>query len=742
MAVVPEERRAFRRRFRRAKKASAPGECGLVGGFLGGRTPIRVVATAFGWEPFRLRSIADMFPESGMQSNFLNEFYVMDVIVNRRSAPLTAASGGGHAVCHAQSYIPDDGAPDGDYQFRAVILFLPQCGVFYCSRDRHAGDAGLQGTLRAYDMSWLRLVRTESEHCLPSYTFGDDSYVQRFYSDTTLPCGTRQVSAWRLSTGRVLPGQQVRLVYRASQEGWRVALLPPDFIGGMDYRDVPSDYRAHEYLDRLKASSSAREGCRHYVDGARHTDLPESCWIIDPNVHHFVDVHIAIDEIPDRVSVVMVRNVGKMDPRDDRQQLLDELTERCSAIKLAGGKGTARAKSSDVGGMIAIGTRITVKKGDSVDCPAVHDKVPYAANSIVGEDVVRGLVVDLADVGSSMTTDDDDDDDDDDDGDDGGNYNCGVVDDDLFITARLLADAQAKKTQANTANARRLDFLSRKIRGLLAVLERRRRVAYTIDLSYNLGNSSHFDVNDASQGYSCWTEEMLGWGENWYFIMPNVEGKRPNGTKFTGLAIKLGHGIAISWDGRIVRHCTSVSCPDGLDSGYVGVAKDSTSFVNTLYGVFTCAKEKIVQAGRAGCAANYRPVLRPDPWRERVPSKKRLNRKRRRRRKHRDELTVAQNPIEDEVIATAATLEAAAVEPISVRLPKHVVTVSRQLSLVGRKRKPQVEPGMGTSANGGGVDGERKAVPRQPTAADLAIGGAYTVPRKKELVMCRGYCGG
>ncbi len=213
MAVVPEERRAFRRRFRRAKKASAPGECGLVGEFLGGRTPIRVVATAFGWEPFRLRSIADMFPESGMQSNFLNEFYVMDVIANRRSAPLTAASGGGHAVCHAQSYIPDDGAPDGDYQFRAVILFLPQCGVFYCSRDRHAGDAGLQGTLRAYDMSWLRLVRTESEHCLPSYTFGDDSYVQRFYSDTTLPCGTHQVSAWRLSTGRVLPGQQVVILF-------------------------------------------------------------------------------------------------------------------------------------------------------------------------------------------------------------------------------------------------------------------------------------------------------------------------------------------------------------------------------------------------------------------------------------------------------------------------------------------------------------------------------------------------
>ena len=145
-----------------------------------------------------------------MQSNFLNKFYVMDVIVNRRSAPLTAVSGGGDAVCHSQSYIPENGALDKDYQFRAVILFLPQCGVFYCSRDCHAGNGGLQGTLRAYDMSWLRLVRTELEDCLPSYTFGDESYVRRFYSEKTLPCGSRQVLALRISTGRVLPSQQER----------------------------------------------------------------------------------------------------------------------------------------------------------------------------------------------------------------------------------------------------------------------------------------------------------------------------------------------------------------------------------------------------------------------------------------------------------------------------------------------------------------------------------------------------
>ena len=34
----------------------------------------------------------------------------------------------------------------------------------------------------------------------------------------------------------------------------------------------------------------------------------------------------------------------------------------------------------------------------------------------------------------------------------------------------------------------------------METLERRRRVGYTIDMSINLGNSSHYDMNDASQG--------------------------------------------------------------------------------------------------------------------------------------------------------------------------------------------------------------------------------------------------
>ncbi len=82
---------------------------------------------------------------------------------------------------------------------------------------------------------------------------------------------------------------------------------------------------------------------------------------------------------------------------------------------------------------------------------------------------------------------------------------------------------------------------------------------------------------------------------------------------------------------------------------------------------------------------------------------------------------------------------AAAVEPISVRRPK-LIDVEPPVPLcrvprvrVERMEDPRVDKqGTGTSAaNGHGVDGKWKAVPSQPTVADLEIGGAYTVPRKK-----------
>jgi hypothetical protein len=63
-------------------------------------------------------------------------------------------------VCPFVSYKPEHLGPKMDYLYRAATLFLPQCGVFYCHRERRRGDVGMPGTLTAHNndlaaTSWI-----------------------------------------------------------------------------------------------------------------------------------------------------------------------------------------------------------------------------------------------------------------------------------------------------------------------------------------------------------------------------------------------------------------------------------------------------------------------------------------------------------------------------------------------------------------------------------------------------------
>jgi hypothetical protein len=124
-------------------------------------------------------------------------------------------------------------------------------------------------------------------------------------------------------------------------------------------------------------------------------------------------------------------------------------------------------------------------------------------------------------------------------------------------------------------------------------------------MSVDMANATHYDVGDCSQGISVWLEEMPGLATGWYFVMPNmcccIDGRMYN-----GIAIRLCHGTAISWDGRVVRHGTSVSRPDGPGTPIVGT---NSGHVNHLYGTFTAAKERIVNAGRARAATATAPTM-------------------------------------------------------------------------------------------------------------------------------------
>jgi hypothetical protein len=202
-----------------------------------------------------------------------------------------------------------------DYLYRAAILFLPQCGAVYCHRERRKGDVGVLDTLTAHDMSWHRRQRDVSSpqtNGEVSYTFGEDSFIRRFFFECKeggLCCGPLhnghphyldshgRVSAWRISTGYRHCFLQNSVVYRVFQchdaDG---PMLAPNFIGGNDKRTVPLDYCAAAYQELLLFSNSAKKDGRHYVDACWYYELPEACWIIDPMEIHFVDVVNDIDE--------------------------------------------------------------------------------------------------------------------------------------------------------------------------------------------------------------------------------------------------------------------------------------------------------------------------------------------------------------------------------------------------------------------------------------------------------------
>jgi hypothetical protein len=133
----------------------------------------------------------------------------MDVILNRAPSPAlmgdykegmrgdsTSTDVDFDVVRPFMAYKPGDSDPEKDYLYKAVILFLPQCGVLYCHRERRRGDAGVPGTLIAHDMSWLCLQRNDD---MMSCTFGADSFVKRFYHESWGTYELLSQSSWVVS---------------------------------------------------------------------------------------------------------------------------------------------------------------------------------------------------------------------------------------------------------------------------------------------------------------------------------------------------------------------------------------------------------------------------------------------------------------------------------------------------------------------------------------------------------------
>ena len=84
-----------------------------------------------------------------------------------------------------------------------------------------------------------------------------------------------------------------------------------------------------------------------------------------------------------------------------------------------------------------------------------------------------------------------------------------------------------------------------------------------MEISYNLHNPGHGDFGDIGSCMALWLlkgnngfDVSLNSSEDWYFILPHasIDGSM-------GVAIKLYHGMLVSWNGHEVKHCTMYSDP-------------------------------------------------------------------------------------------------------------------------------------------------------------------------------------
>ena len=160
-------------------------------------------------------------------------------------------------------------------------------------------------------------------------------------------------------------------------------------------------------------------------------------------------------------------------------------------------KGTARANGGDFGDMHAMGTHVP-RDGEGLQV------VEYAANSKIPRKFFRKFVKLLAKIGAILFPD----------------------------VIAVIHDADGDTGLSPVSSMGEPGNML--------------RVGFTIDKSVDLGNLSHYDVGNVSQGFSVRTEEVPGLASNWYFVMPNLYGIENDGNPFNGMAVKLHHGTATS----------------------------------------------------------------------------------------------------------------------------------------------------------------------------------------------------
>lgn len=520
-------------------------------------------------------------------SDYFLEFIAMDCVLERVLETVTSEATDGTPqdrdhVTHVFAKESEHILTEFDFRFCTAIIVLPSAGVFYCARERRKETGGILNSLVPLDISWLR---QKCDRGAGVDWFDRGAYVRRLstgfenMSQRALEavngvtsgldnCITCAVWKWRirrqgicvprcgmglestLPTQSILraPSSSVLLVIQAyhcpDDSGPR---LPPDFIDGKDQSEQPASKRRITYNERLMISPSVRRHCRRYARSCLHRVIPPNAWTIDPQESPNVDVVIAVQASQTgnskfhviRRSVVQIRYLTEL---HGSVALLRRVRDHAQSVAEGAKSGSARAGCGDMGSMHPIGTRVMQNLTEGKYTSSSDDDCLLAlADSVHASAMLASMSVPAV----------------------------------LRVVQDLETDSGLKPTPQMSGDGGSY------------------KVSTSMDLSVNLSNASHFDVHDASQGFSTWTEDYPGSTKNWFFVLPNVYGTKP-GTKdsYNGLVIRLYHGVLISWDGRIIRHCTSV-----MERKASGGKKQS----HNVYGTFFAAKTRHITLGQQQC---------------------------------------------------------------------------------------------------------------------------------------------
>ena len=357
--------------------------------------------------------------------------------------------------------------------------------------------------------------------------------------------------------------------------------LPPNVFQGCDTSKKTLEDLRLMYRELLHSSGSRKINGRHFVEGAQYQNLGDdprfsACKIIDPRVDGNIDIQVGVHETYTKLKRKTPSNSSDDEPHGDGHfgidgdsfekydatrmqeetlvQIRDTLCPENEAalnvlntnafeaaskeVNVSGPKGSCRSDSGDYGLMVPLGSSLVDRLSP----------VPwtYAAT---------GRATNLQQTAAAAT----------------GIAHC-------YFPGHLNA---LQRTEKEVGIPESSFFLQDSViheqlfPNKTGGAHPTQRSPTCIICSCNLQNSSHYDPGDAMIGIGLWT---CCHGENgvtnWYFILPNLIGFNEDGSVFQGVAIRLHHGIAIAWDGRVLRHCTAltggVRDPVGANVGVTG----------------------------------------------------------------------------------------------------------------------------------------------------------------------------